>query len=93
LALAGTLAPFTLFAYGQAHVPPGIAGAFVNLEPLVGAAAGAAAFGDPVGLAQAAGAAAILAGIALSSLPLLGSPNRLEPPSPREDLHAAGQRA
>jgi O-acetylserine/cysteine efflux transporter len=67
----GTLAPFTLFAYGQARVPAGIAGAFVNLEPLVGAAAGAAAFGDPVGLSQAAGAAAIVAGIALSSLPLL----------------------
>jgi O-acetylserine/cysteine efflux transporter len=71
LALVGTLAPFTLFAYGQVRVPAGIAGAFVNLEPLVGAAAGAAAFGDPVGLTQAAGAAAIVVGIALSSLPLL----------------------
>jgi O-acetylserine/cysteine efflux transporter len=71
LALLGTLAPFTLFAYGQARVSPEIAGAFLNLEPLVGAAAGAVAFGDPVGLAQAAGGAAILTGIALSGLPLL----------------------
>ena len=71
LTLAGTLAPSTLFAYGQARVSAEVAGAFVNLEPLVGAAAGAAAFGDPVGLAQAAGGAAILSGIALSSLPLL----------------------
>jgi O-acetylserine/cysteine efflux transporter len=71
LTLAGTLAPSTLFAYGQARVPAEIAGAFVNLEPLVGAAAGAVAFGDPVGLAQAAGGAAILGGIALSGLPLL----------------------
>jgi drug/metabolite transporter (DMT)-like permease len=71
LALLGTLTPFTLFAYGQARVSPEIAGAFVNLEPLVGAAAGAVVFGDPVGMAQAAGGAAILAGIALSSLPLL----------------------
>jgi O-acetylserine/cysteine efflux transporter len=71
LALLGTLVPFTLFAYGQARVSPEIAGAFVNLEPLVGAAAGAAVFGDPVGMAQAAGGAAILTGIALSSLPLL----------------------
>jgi O-acetylserine/cysteine efflux transporter len=71
LALGGTLAPFTLFAYGQARVSAEIAGAFVNLEPLVGAAAGAVVFGDPVGIAQAAGGAAILAGIALSSLPLL----------------------
>ena len=71
LALLGTLVPFTLFAYGQARVSPEIAGAFVNLEPLVGAAAGAVVFGDPVGMAQAAGGAAILAGIVLSSLPLL----------------------
>jgi EamA-like transporter family len=71
LALLGTLTPFTLFAYGQARVSPEIAGAFVNLEPLVGAAAGAVVFGDPVGMAQAAGGAAVLTGIALSSLPLL----------------------
>jgi O-acetylserine/cysteine efflux transporter len=71
LTLLGTLAPSTLFAYGQARVSAEVAGAFVNLEPLVGAVAGALVFGDPVGLALAAGAAAILAGIALSSLPLL----------------------
>jgi O-acetylserine/cysteine efflux transporter len=73
LALLGTLAPATLFAYGQALVSAEVAGAFVNLEPLVGAAAGAVVFGDPVGMAQAAGGAAILTGIALSSLPLLRS--------------------
>src|SRR4051812_3249428 len=33
LVLGGTLAPFTLFAYGQARVAPEIAGAFLNLEP------------------------------------------------------------
>jgi len=71
LVLFGTLAAATLFAYGQARVSAEIAGSFVNLEPLVGAAAGAAVFGDPVGIAQAAGAAAILTGIALGSLPLL----------------------
>ena len=71
LTLLGTLAPSTLFAYGQARVPAEIAGAFVNLEPLVGAAIGALAFGDPVGLTWAAGGTAILTGIALSSLPLL----------------------
>jgi drug/metabolite transporter (DMT)-like permease len=79
LALVGTLAPFTLFAYGQARVSPEIAGAFVNLEPLVGAAAGAVVFGDPVGMAQAARAAAILTGIALSSLPLLARGPRGRP--------------
>jgi drug/metabolite transporter (DMT)-like permease len=73
LALAGTLLPFTLFAFGQVRVSAEVAGAFLNLEPLVGAIAGAVVFGDPVGLVQAGGGAAILAGIALSSLPLLAS--------------------
>ena len=87
LTLAGTLAPSTLFAYGQARVSAEVAGAFVNLEPLVGAAAGAAAFGDPVGLAQAAGGAAILSGIALSSLP----PAATDSPWPGEDGAATFQ--
>src|SRR6185437_3494608 len=67
----GTLLPFTLFAFGQSRVSAEVAGAFLNLEPLVGAIAGAVVFGDPVGLVQAGGGAAILAGIAVSSLPLL----------------------
>src|SRR5580693_1955863 len=71
LAAGGTLLPFTLFAFGQSKVSAEVAGAFLNLEPLVGAIAGAVAFGDPVGLAQIAGGAAIVAGIGLSSLPLL----------------------
>ena len=73
LALAGTLAPFTLFAFGQSRVSAEVAGAFLNLEPLVGAIAGVVAFGDSVGLVQVAGGAAILAGIALSSLPLIAA--------------------
>jgi O-acetylserine/cysteine efflux transporter len=71
LALAGTLVPFTLFAFGQSRVSAEVAGAFLNLEPLVGAIAGVVAFGDPAGPAQITGGMAILAGIALSSLPLL----------------------
>ena len=71
LALGGTLLPFTLFAFGQSRVSAEVAGAFLNLEPLVGAIAGVVAFGDPVGLVQVAGGLAILAGIALSSLPLI----------------------
>jgi len=38
----------------------------VNLEPLVGAALGALAFGDPFGPGQVGGAIALAAGIALS---------------------------
>jgi drug/metabolite transporter (DMT)-like permease len=71
LAVGGTLVPYTLFAYGQARVSAEIAGAFFNLEPMVGAAAGAVIFGDPIGPAQVTGGAAILAGIGLSSLPLV----------------------
>jgi drug/metabolite transporter (DMT)-like permease len=71
LAAGGTLLPFTLFAYGQARVPAELAGAFLNLEPLVGAAAGAIFFADPAGPAQVTGGVAIITGIALSSLPLL----------------------
>ena len=88
LVLLGTLAPATLFAFGQARVSAEIAGSFVNLEPLVGAAAGAAVFGDPVGLAQAAGAAAIVTGIALSSLPLL-RPGAAAPGQPSMPSRAA----
>jgi hypothetical protein len=85
LALAGTLAPFTLFAFGQTRVSAEVAGAFLNLEPLVGAIAGAVAFGDPVGFTQAGGGVAIVAGIGLSSMPLFGSrrttPRQTAPPA------------
>src|SRR3954471_9658102 len=67
LATVGTLAPFALFAFGQSRTWPTMAGAFLNLEPLVGAAAGALAFGDPFGAGQLAGALAILLGIGLST--------------------------
>jgi O-acetylserine/cysteine efflux transporter len=76
LTVGGTVLPFTLFAFGQSRVSAEVAGAFLNLEPLVGAIVGAAAFGDPVGLVQVAGGAAIVAGIGLSSLPLLASRRR-----------------
>src|SRR5271157_729427 len=99
LAAGGTLAPFTLFAFGQKRVSAEVAGAFLNLEPLVGAIVGAAAFGDPVGLAQAAGGLAIVAGIGLSSLPLLAGRRRPQagPLAPAlagaETLAAAGAEA
>lgn len=68
LIAGGTLIPFTLFAFGQSRLPAEIAGAFLNIEPLVGAVAGVVVFGDPAGPAQLGGGAAILGGIALSSL-------------------------
>ena len=74
LAVGGTLLPFALFAYGQSRVAPELAGAFLNLEPLVGTAAGALAFGDPFGPLQLAGGAVILLGIALSTTPRGAAP-------------------
>jgi drug/metabolite transporter (DMT)-like permease len=72
LTVAGTLIPFTLFAYGQTRVPAEVAGAFLNLEPLVGAMAGVAFFGDPAGPKQLAGGLAVVLGIGLSAWPAAG---------------------
>src|SRR5271166_2141885 len=95
LTAGGTLVPFTLFAFGQSRVSAEVAGAFLNLEPLVGAIAGAAAFGDPVGPVQIAGGAAIVAGIGLSSLPLLAGRRRSQAaplaPVDGEPLALAGE--
>jgi drug/metabolite transporter (DMT)-like permease len=74
LAIAGTVGPFALFAYGQSRVAPELAGTFLNLEPLVGTAAGALVFGDPFGPAQLLGGAVILAGIALGTTPRGSAP-------------------
>ena len=76
LSMVGTLAPFTLFAYGQHKVSTEVAGAFLNLEPLVGALVGVAAFGDPAGPRLVVGGAAIVAGIVMSSLPALRGHDR-----------------
>ena len=69
LALIGTILPFWLFAYGQARVAPELAGAFVNLEPLVGAIVGWVAFSNPVGDWQILGALTVIVGILISLLP------------------------
>jgi drug/metabolite transporter (DMT)-like permease len=76
LALAGTLLPFWLFAFGQSRVPAEFAGAFVNLEPVVGAAAGWLVLGESAAAGQLAGATVVLLGIALSTMPP-------RPPPPR----------
>jgi drug/metabolite transporter (DMT)-like permease len=69
LALAGTLLPFWLFAFAQARVPAELAGAFMNLEPVVGAAAGWLVLGETAATLQLAGALAVVAGIVLSTIP------------------------
>ena len=67
LVVAGTVGPTALFACGQSKVAADVAGAFLNIEPLVGAILGMALFADPLGPAQVAGGLAIVAGIGLSS--------------------------
>src|SRR5262245_19863139 len=89
LAAGGTLLPFTLFAYAQGRVSAEVAGAFLNLEPLVGAVAGVVVFGDPAGPVHFARAAAILAGIALSTRQPLAAGRR--GPAPAEDRQGARQ--
>jgi drug/metabolite transporter (DMT)-like permease len=83
LTITGTLVPFSLFAFAQKSVSAEVAGAFLNLEPLVGVLIGIVAFGDPFGTRQAEGGLAVLAGIALSSLPLLGVRDRAAGPLTR----------
>jgi O-acetylserine/cysteine efflux transporter len=67
LVLAGTVAPTTLFAFAQSRVTADVAGAFLNLEPLFGAAIGVVVFGNPLGPVQFAGGAGIVTGIGLST--------------------------
>ncbi len=76
LVLAGTVGPTALFALGQSKVAADVAGAFLNIEPLVGAVLGAAFFADPIGPVQVAGGLAIVAGIGLSSYQVVRSERR-----------------
>jgi drug/metabolite transporter (DMT)-like permease len=68
LSVVGTMLPWVLFAYGQARVSAVVAGAFINIEPLIGAGAAAVFFGETISLAQVGAGLAILTGVALSTL-------------------------
>jgi len=76
LVVAGTVMPTSLFAFGQSRVSADVAGAFLNLEPLVGAVMGMALFAEPAGAAQLAGGAAITLGIGLSSFQVVRAERR-----------------
>ena len=67
LVVGGTVGPTALFAFGQSKVAADVAGAFLNIEPLIGAAMGTVLFADPLGPVQVVGGLAIMAGIGLSS--------------------------
>jgi O-acetylserine/cysteine efflux transporter len=68
LSVVGTMLPWVLFAYGQARVSAVVAGAFINIEPLIGAGAAALFFGETITSAQLGAGLAILTGVALSTL-------------------------
>jgi drug/metabolite transporter (DMT)-like permease len=89
LVVGGTVLPFSLFAFGQSRVPAEVAGAFFNIEPLVGVVAGVVLFGNPFGPGQITGGLAILAGIGLSSAPL----RRTTRPRPRRGADPAARPA
>lgn len=91
LIVAGTVGPTTLFTFAQTRVPADVAGAFLNLEPLVGAIAGTVLFANPLGAMQLAGGAAILAGIGLSSMEAIrgGRPPQPAAAGPAVAVHAA----
>jgi drug/metabolite transporter (DMT)-like permease len=89
LTVAGTVAPFWLFALGQSRVPSTLAGTFVNLEPLVGAAVGWLAFGEPASTGQLAGGVALLSGIALATV----STHRASALDPAGDLRGTAPQA
>jgi O-acetylserine/cysteine efflux transporter len=65
LVVIGSLLPFTLYAWGQTRVHSEVAGAFLNLEALVGGVLGILAFHDPCGVQQTLGMSLMLAGIML----------------------------
>ena len=68
LAIAGTLVPYALFAWAQTRISPAVAGAYLNLEPLVAVGLGVAAFDDPLTANQLLGGLAVLGGIALPQM-------------------------
>jgi O-acetylserine/cysteine efflux transporter len=88
LVLAGTVLPTSLFAFGQSRVSADVAGAFLNLEPLVGAIMGIALFAEPAGPVQVAGGAAITVGIGLSSFQVVRRERRRFASQDRADAAA-----
>jgi O-acetylserine/cysteine efflux transporter len=100
LVLAGTVAPTTFFAFAQSRVTADVAGAFLNLEPLFGAAIGVMLFGNPLGPVQIVGGAGIVTGIGLSTYQVVRDERTRRPgltakpePSTRSSPRTAGAQA
>jgi O-acetylserine/cysteine efflux transporter len=76
LVLVGSLLPFALYAWGQARVPHELAGAFLNVEALVGGLIGVVAFHNRMGLEQVLAVALIAVGLLLVTA---AAPSATEP--------------
>lgn len=76
LALGSTVGAFVLWNLGLARMESGRAAVYLNLEPVVGAGLGVAAFGDVVGLSLAAGGLLVLVGAVLASTRRRRGPRR-----------------
>jgi O-acetylserine/cysteine efflux transporter len=87
LVVVGSLLPFALYAWGQARVPHELAGAFLNVEALVGGLIGVLAFHDQVGIQQAFAIVLIAAGLLL----VAASAPRTSTAAGRDELMAAGR--
>jgi O-acetylserine/cysteine efflux transporter len=87
LVAVGSLLPFALYAWGQARVPHELAGAFLNVEALVGGLIGVLAFHNQMGIQQAVAVALIAAGLLLVAASAPGS----SPAAARDEPMPAGQ--
>lgn len=76
LALAPTVLAYLAFARGLAGLPPATVTTLGLAEPVVAAALGVLLLGEPLSAATAAGAALVLAGIAVAALATRGPSGR-----------------
>jgi len=81
LALTAQILGQGLITYGFAHLPAGYSSLTLLLQPVVAALAGWALLGERLGLREIAGAAVLLAGLALARPVLRSSPPFREPQS------------
>ena len=81
LALAGALAGFVAYLYALRHLPVSFVSLYAYVNPVIAVALGTLLLGEPFHLRMAAGAVAVLAGMAVVS----AARSRPAPAAPRSD--------